>query len=293
MLGSGPPPPLIPGDETLSNGTFNNNVQVYGSVNINSMTIYGTTSTILNNLIITSTTSSINATTGSLIVAGGAGFGSSLYSTGTITGSLLVSAAPNGKAPFVVSSSSLVPLLYVARAQVADNASGSSANSLNTLTLPVVVSGAAAPATGQALIATSSTSATWSTISSASKAYAFYYENGSIAYPSGTNFALETAGPNSGSITNTPTSGIFTIGIGGIYNILFNTYGDAGAPVLILQHNGVSQIQFNVPTSVNTTCPLNALLSCTAGDTFNILCTGGTFTSGSLTTTTLTVVQIA
>jgi len=72
---------------------------------------------------------------------------------GIVTASSLVSVIPTGVAPLVVSSTTLVPNLYVNRAQLSD--------SLGTTSSPVVVNIASPPSTGQVLTATSPTTATW------------------------------------------------------------------------------------------------------------------------------------
>ena len=83
-----------------------------------------------------------------------------VFATGDIQGDQLISTVATGTAPLVVSSTTLVPNLYVARSALADVAT--LANALKSATTTVNVSSATAPSANQYLKATSGTAAVWS-----------------------------------------------------------------------------------------------------------------------------------
>ena len=90
------------------------------------------------------------------LVASGLVSGANLSTAGQVTSSVAT-----GTAPLVVSSTTQVPNLYVARSVLADTATKSLA--LSTAASPVVVSAASAPTTGQVLTALNATTANWQT----------------------------------------------------------------------------------------------------------------------------------
>ena len=82
-----------------------------------------------------------------------------VFATGDVQGDQLISTVATGTAPLVVSSTTLVPNLYVARSALADVAT--LANALKSATTTVNVSSATAPSANQYLRATSATAAVW------------------------------------------------------------------------------------------------------------------------------------
>lgn len=83
-----------------------------------------------------------------------------VFAAGDIEGDQLISVVATGTPPLVVSSTTLVPNLYVARSALADVAT--LANALKSATTTVDVSSATAPSANQYLKATSGTAAVWS-----------------------------------------------------------------------------------------------------------------------------------
>lgn len=82
-----------------------------------------------------------------------------VFAAGDIEGDQLISTIATGTAPLVVSSTTLVPNLYVARSALSDVATVT--NALKSATTSVNVSSATAPSANQYLRASSSTAAVW------------------------------------------------------------------------------------------------------------------------------------
>jgi len=112
--------------------------------------------------------------------------------------SQIISNIVSGTPPFVVSSSTIVPNLNASYAGLA-----SSSNALKSATTDVDTSAATAPTNGQALIATSATTATWQTLSGGSGIHANWADsaNALTSATTSVNVSLASAPVNGQVLT--------------------------------------------------------------------------------------------